>query len=69
MRRGFSSYGFVMGLLLGLIVGVFTGSIALWMAIGVVLGIAITHARFRHKLPRNQEIEIIPPQPREMRRQ
>jgi uncharacterized iron-regulated membrane protein len=55
-------------LILGMIVGVLTGSIALWMAIGVVMGIAITHARFRHKLPRNQAIEIIPPEPREMRR-
>jgi uncharacterized membrane protein YoaK (UPF0700 family) len=69
MRRGFSSYGFFTGLILGVLVGVLTGSIALWMAIGVVLGIAITHARFRHKLPRKQEIEIIPPQRRGMRRQ
>lgn len=68
MRGRFSGYGFVIGLILGMIVGVLTGSIALWMAIGVVMGIAITHARFRHKLPRNQAIEIIPPEPREMRR-
>jgi cell shape-determining protein MreD len=68
MRGRFDRYGFVMGLVMGVIIGVLTGSIALWMAIGVVMGIAITHARFRHKLPRNQAIEIIPPEPREMRR-
>jgi uncharacterized membrane protein YoaK (UPF0700 family) len=66
MRRGFSSYGFVLGLILGLMVGVFTGSIALWLAIGVVLGVAITHARFRHKL-RTESVEILPPVERSVR--
>ena len=66
MRSRFNGYGFLLGLVLGLVIGVFTGSIALWMGIGVVLGIAITHARFRHKLPPNS-VEVLPPINRSVR--
>jgi hypothetical protein len=32
------------------------------MAIGVLFGIAISRGRFGRRLPRNQEIEILPPE-------